>query len=249
MNPSDHCPQCGSVCYKRNGRIHTGKQNHRCKDCGRQFVLSAENRLISDADRALVKRLLTERLSLRGICRAVRVSLRWLVDFVVDCYAAAPDDLNVRLPEQPDRIIVQRLAVEADEAWRFVSKKANPQWLWLALDAQTRQVVAFQVGDRSRKSARKRWKKIPPIYRDQATFYTDGHVSYQGVIPSAQHQVITKKARKTNPVERLNCTLRQRVSRLVRATLSFSKKLDNHVGAIKYFLCHYNLEVGSALPV
>jgi insertion element IS1 protein InsB len=27
----------------------------------------------------------------------------------------------------------------------------------------------------------------------------------------------------------------------VRETLSFSKKLVNHVGAIKYFICHYNL--------
>lgn len=248
MNHSAKCPQCGSRCYKRNGRIHTGKQNHRCKDCGRQFVLSAQNRRIGDTERALIKRLLNERVSLRGICRAVQVSLRWLVDFVVSCYAAAPDDLNVRLPEQPDGVIVQRLVVEADEAWSFVGKKANPQWLWLALEVQSRQVIAFYVGDRSRKSARKLWKKIPAGYR-QATFYTDGHASYHGVIPSAQHQVITKKARTTNHIERLNCTLRQRVSRLVRATLSFSKKLDNHIGAIKYFLCLYNLKVRAALLV
>jgi IS1 family transposase len=249
MNLSEKCPQCGSVCYKRNGRIHTGKQNHRCKDCGRQFVFSAENRRISDPERALIQRLLNERVSLRGICRAVQVSLRWLVDFVVGCYAAAPEELNVQLPEQPDDIIVQRLEVEADEAWSFVGKKANPQWLWLALELQSRQGIAFHVGDRSRKSARKLWKKIPAVYRQQATFYTDGHASYQGVIPSAQHQVITKKARTTNHVERLNCTLRQRVSRLVRATLSFSKTLDNHIGAIKYFLCQYNLEVRAALLV
>jgi insertion element IS1 protein InsB len=31
------------------------------------------------------------------------------------------------------------------------------------------------------------------------------------------------------------------VSRLVRETLSFSKKLANHIGAIQYFICHYNL--------
>jgi insertion element IS1 protein InsB len=56
-------------------------------------------------------------------------------------------------------------------------------------------------------------------------------------------------ARKTNHIERFNCTLRQRVSRLVRSALSFSKKLDHHIGAIKFFLCHYNLEVTAALPV
>jgi IS1 family transposase len=50
---------------------------------------------------------------------------------------------------------------------------------------------------------------------------------YQGIIPAGQHKAITKKARKTNHVERFNNTLRQRVSRLVRDTLSFSKKLAN----------------------
>ncbi len=144
-------------------------------------------------------------------------------------------------------MIVQRLEVEVDEGWNFIGKKANP--LWLALDTRTRHVIAFYLSEQSRKSARELWKNIPAIYRDQATFYTDGNPSYQGVIPQAQHHVITKKARKTNHIERLNCTLRQRVSRLVRSTLSFSKKLNNHIGAIRYFLCHYNLEVTAALPL
>jgi hypothetical protein len=43
-----------------------------------------------------------------------------------------------------------------------------------------------------------------------------------------------------NMIERFNCTLRQRVSRLVRGALSFSKMNKNHIGAIKYFICHYN---------
>jgi insertion element IS1 protein InsB len=34
--------------------------------------------------------------------------------------------------------------------------------------------------------------------------------------------------------------MRQRVSRLVRKTLSFSKKLENHIGAIWLFVHHYN---------
>jgi hypothetical protein len=49
-------------------------------------------------------------------------------------------------------------------------------------------------------------------------------------------------------VERFNCTLRQRVSRLVRSTLSCSKKLANHIGAITYFICDYNLTKSAALP-
>jgi hypothetical protein len=34
----------------------------------------------------------------------------------------------------------------------------------------------------------------------------------------------------------------------MRATLSFSKKLSNHIGAIRYFICDYNLTKGAALP-
>jgi len=53
--------------------------------------------------------------------------------------------------------------------------------------------------------------------------------------------MVIRLARKTNHIERFNNTLRQRVSRLVREALSFSKKLVNHFGAIKLFIYHYNL--------
>jgi len=43
----------------------------------------------------------------------------------------------------------------------FVQKQANQQWIWIAMDAKTRQVMAFHVGDRSRKSAKRPWAKIP----------------------------------------------------------------------------------------
>ncbi|PSO98343.1 MAG: IS1 family transposase, partial [Cyanobacteria bacterium QS_9_48_30] len=41
-------------------------------------------------------------------------------------------------------------------------------------------------------------------------------------------------------IERFNNTLRQRVSRLVRNTFSFSKKWENHLGAIWNLVHHYN---------
>ncbi len=235
------CRRCSAQQYKKNGHIHNGKQNHQCKVCGRQFVLEFDQRLVSEEHQTLIERLLCERLSLQGICRAVGVDMKWLMGFIVERYEAAPDHLNVQLPQCPETVMIRQLEAEADELCSFVGKKTNKQWLWLALDAHSHQVIAFYVGDRSKRSARKLWKRIPEVYRQHATFYTDGYVSYQGVIPVAQHQVVTKASRKTNHVERFNGTLRQRVSRLVRSTLSFSKKLENHIGVIKFFLCHYNL--------
>jgi insertion element IS1 protein InsB len=76
--------------------------------------------------------------------------------------------------------------------------------------------------------------------------YTDQYVVYAGVIPAAQHRAIRQWARKTNHLERFNNTLRQRVSRLVREALLYSKKLANHSGTIKLFICHDNLTRAAA---
>ena len=245
------CPACGSKRYKKNGHTRHGKQNHQCKACERQFGATAEDHLISEAQRTMVEHLLCERISLWWICRAVGVSLTWLLHFMVERFAACPDDLYMRIPHRPTDVVLRLLEAEADEMWSFVKKKANKQWIWIAMDALTRQIIAFHVGDRSRDSAKELWAKIPLNYREQATFHTDQYDAYTGVIPTERHKAITKKARKTNHIERFNNTLRQRVSRLVRETLSFSKKLAHHIGAIKYFICHYNLTrtTAAALPV
>ena len=153
--------------------------------------------------------------------------------FLVQCFEALPDHLYVQPVSCTHEVLIQRLEVEADALASFVQKKAHKQWVWIALDAKTRQIIAFHVGDRSHTSAEHLWAKIPPAYRQRATFYTDQYVVYEKVIPAAQHRAIHKLARKTNHSERFNNTLRQRVSRLVREALSFSKKLVNHLGAIK----------------
>ena len=240
------CPQCGVSHIKKNGPTHYRKQNHQCKECGRQFV--ADSQRITEDERERIKKLLLERLSLCGICRVMDVSLRWLLSFIAELYETLPDDLNVTPPRQPSgRVKLLRLEAEADEMWSFVARKANKQWIWIAIETATKQVIAFHVGDRSRKSAQTLWKKIPVSYRQHATFDTDDWEAYKGVIPAAQHRVCAKGSGRTNIIERFNCTLRQRVSRLVRSALSFSKSLRNHIGAIKYFICHYNQEVRASI--
>jgi len=72
-------------------------------------------------------------------------------------------------------------------------------------------------------------------------YYSDDWDAYKGVFPQQRH-ISSKQKKDTNHLERLNNTIRQRVSRLVRKTLSFSKILENHISALKYFFCHYNFE-------
>ena len=57
------------------------------------------------------------------------------------------------------------------------------------------------------------------------------------------HFGVGKDSELTAYIERFNGILRQRASRLVRKSPSFSKSLENHIGAIKCFICHYNLQM------
>ncbi len=179
------CPACGSSRYKKNGHTRHGKQNHQCKACERQFSATADDRLVADERRTRVEHLLRERISLRGICRAVGVSLTWLLHFMVECFTACPEDLHVQLPARPTAVVMSRLEAEADEMWSFVQKKANKQWIWIAMDAKTRQIIAFHVGDRSGESGKALWATIPMVYRKQATFHTDQYDVYR---PRSPHR-------------------------------------------------------------
>ena len=93
----------------------------------------------------------------------------------------------------------------------------------------------MHVGNRDRTGAKALWNSLPPIYRQCAVCYTDFWSAYEQIIPSERHYAVGKESGTTNHIERFNLTLRQRVSRLVRKTLSFSKKIENHIGAIWNF--------------
>jgi insertion element IS1 protein InsB len=130
--------------------------------------------------------------------------------------------------------------IEADELWSFVASKANVQWVWVALDAETRRVVAMVVGDRSEFTARCLWDLLPTEYRDDAVFCTDFLPAYRAVLPEERHAAAGKGEGLTNHVERSWCTVRQRYARFVRKTLSFSKCSVNHIGALWFFIHLYN---------
>lgn len=154
-------PAWGSAASKTNGPIHNGKQNHQCQACGRQCVADAIDRIMSHEQRTLIAHLWRERISLRGICRAVGGSLTWLLPFMVECCAACPDHFYVRLPHRPTDAVLRRPAAEADALWSFVQQQANKPWIWIAMDATPRQIMAFHGGDHSRDSAQELWAKSP----------------------------------------------------------------------------------------
>jgi transposase-like protein len=79
----------------KNGHIHNGKQRFKCQDCGRQFVEHPTKKVIDPDTRALIDRLLLERISLAGIARCAQVSEQWLQTYVNEKYAQVPRRVNV----------------------------------------------------------------------------------------------------------------------------------------------------------
>jgi insertion element IS1 protein InsB len=228
------CPNCGSHTIIKNGSVHNGKKKYKCKSCGRQFVDNPTKITILIETKSLIDKLLLERISLRGIARVTQVSWFWLQDYVNRKLARVPRQIKVLAKAKG------RLTIECDEMWSFVDSKKNEFYICLAIDSDSREIVGCFVGDRTRRSARKLWDSLPTVYRQCAVAYTDFWVSYLRVIPSKRHRAVGKETGQTNHIERLNNTFRQRISRLVRQSLSFSKKLDNHIGAIWYFIHSYN---------
>lgn len=235
--PERVCPTCGSGHLIRNGSVHNGKPKHQCKNCGRQFVVNPTKTNVSTETKQLIDKLLLERISLRGIARVTQTSWSWLQNYVNQRLACTPR--QIKLSEKS----LGRLIIECDEMWSFVGSKKNEVYIWLAIDRDSREIVGCFIGDRTRKSARQFWASLPDIYQQCAVAYTDFWQAYNTVIPQERHRSVGKESGQTNHIERLNNTFRQRTSRLVRASLSFSKKLNNHIGAIWYFIHGYNAEL------
>lgn len=145
---------------------------------------------------------------------------------------------------EPDPHDATATVLELDELWSFVFKRVNKRWVWIALCRATRQVVACVIGDRSAKTCRKLWEALPARYQT-GHCYTDFWEAYQKVIPDEQHTACGKETGETAHVERWNNTLRQRLARFVRKTLSFSKSDLMHEICLRLFLHRYNLSLCS----
>lgn len=89
------CPRCYSTNIVKNGKIHNGNQNFKCKDCLRQFVQNPTKKVIGQDTRDLVNKLLLERVSLAGIARVTGVSEQWLQTYVNALYQAVPKEVEV----------------------------------------------------------------------------------------------------------------------------------------------------------
>ena len=54
-----------------------------------------------------------------------------------------------------------KLVIQCDEMWSFVSCKGNKQWIWLAIDILTKEIVGVYIGKRDETGAIGLWDSKP----------------------------------------------------------------------------------------
>lgn len=172
------------------------------------------------------------------IARVLQQSLSWIYKRMEELWKRLPYGLPIGKLNEPE---IDLHCLEEDELWSFVGAKDCKEWVWLAIERNTRFIVGYHVGPRNEESALGLKLSIDPEFLKRALVFADDFPSYQVVFLKGQLQQEGK--RQTTKIERFNNTIRQRCSRLVRLALSFSKKWENHYLAIKYFIVNYNLEI------
>ncbi len=101
------CPNCESSHIVKNGRTHSGKQNFKCRNCGRQFVIYPHHQPISQETRNLVNELLLANIPLLTIVEITNVSERWLRYYIEKrTYKRSPVHSRNRISKRKYRLKV-----------------------------------------------------------------------------------------------------------------------------------------------
>jgi len=127
-----------------------------------------------------------------------------------------------------------------DAMWSYVGKKAEPRWLWHAIDHHSGTVLAYVFGRRQAAVFLELQDLLAPF--EITRFVTDGWEAYERHLDSAQHTIGKEYTQK---IASKHINLRTRIKRLMRRTICFSKTTTMHDLVIGLFINRY--EFGLAL--
>lgn len=95
------CPKCGSTEVNKNGHCR-GKQNYRCKHCGRQFLEFYSSKGYSDDAKQICLKMYRDGLGFRAIERATGVSHNTVINWVRRVEANQSDTLETDSGSESD---------------------------------------------------------------------------------------------------------------------------------------------------
>jgi IS1 family transposase len=148
------------------------------------------NRLATDKRIAVIAALV-EGTSVNATCRMTGVAKHTVLKLLKEmgCASAAYHDAHVR------NVRVRR--VQADEVWSYVYGKdkniseeqmkngAGSVWTWTAIDADTKLVISYTIGDRGAETAHAFMQDVASRVSMRIQLTTDGHRVYADAVDDA----------------------------------------------------------------
>lgn len=200
-----------SYCNKLNC-IKKGKQNNiqrfYCKNCKKYFQSSYKYLAYQKNINELMKSLLKEGCGVRSISRILHISSKTVLSRMLKIAN------EIKIP------YFNKLGCkfEVDELWTFIKRKEDFTWITYAIEQQTKSVIDFFVGRKTRENIKPLINKL--LLLNPKRIYTDRLNIYPSLIPKEIHKRFQYC---TNRIERMNLTLRTHIKRLIRRTICFSK--------------------------
>ena len=157
----------------------------------------------------MIRRLVCESAGIRSISRILEIGVNTVVRKIVKMA-----DSTVA----PGR--EQSASWEVDELWTYIGRKENEYWIAYALNRQTRQVVDFIIGKRTKATLKELIDRL--LLSNPKIIRTDRLTVYQRIIPKEIHR---SGSYCINRIERKNLSIRTHLKRLSRRTICFSRSM------------------------
>jgi transposase-like protein/IS1 family transposase len=185
------CHNCQSIC-NRFGKHRNGLQRYRCSQCRKTFTEDhtrplAEMRLPMDKAESILK-LLVEGMSLRSIERVTGVHRDTIMRLLLLAGERSQQLMDAKMRNLNSRYL------QVDEIWTYCGKKRRnvrsgdspelgDQWVYVAIDAETKLVPCFRIGKRVRPDT---WAFLWDLHKrlaNRVQLTTDGLNHYTVTVP------------------------------------------------------------------
>jgi transposase-like protein len=184
------CHNCQSIC-NRFGKHRNGLQRYRCSQCKKTFTEDhaqplGDMRLSLDKATAILK-LLVEGMSIRSVERITQVHRDTIMRLLILAGERCEKLMDAKMRN------IHPTYLQCDEIWTFVQKKRRnvrsgdspdfgDQWVFIAMDEQTKLVPHFEIGKRTKETTIKfleglRWR----LTENRFQITTDGYHFYRSI--------------------------------------------------------------------
>ena len=202
------CKFCKGKCVK-DGFQKNGCQRYKCKKCKKKQQKGYKYHAYAPHINNTIVAFTKEGVGIRSSARLLKISPTTLLTRIVS--------IAKEIKQPP---VASKQTYEVDEIKSFVRRKNNLIWIVYALNRKTKEVVSYNVGNRTNATLGVVTKTLD--LSKAMKIYTVKWRGYKSLISRKIHSTFN---RGTNHIERHNLTLRTHLKRLTRKSICFSRSV------------------------